>query len=746
MLNRLAAAWGIPCLRLARSACLAGLILAVLTTVQARAQEAPTQPLPDRLTPAAVEAMVARLSDTEVRGILLSELGARAEAVATSAAAPRPSIIDATTDQIRRVILQTSSAISDSPANAAAVVLALRTFLTDLGRTGAVLFLATLVCAIGLGLAIDRHYSRRMVAWQSARGVPTAESAVVPPFPASILVLLRRFLRDAAGGVLALAVRTLVVVAILPAGEARVALTILIWLVFVPRLLYDLLRFFLSPRRADLRLVSLDDGAARFLTRGLVAAVVVFGIGQTFLRLAEEIGGGDLAHGAGFWLNTLVYVVLALVVLLGRTALRALVRGGTGAEGAADNLITRAYPALAVLAILGTWIVATADWAARDRPDVQGGRHLLGLALVLVAPMCDALIRAAVRLVVPPMRGSGPAAEAARVSAVAGGVRIARVIVFGAIILAVAGLWRISLFGVASSGVGEALAQRLIGALMMLLAGYVVWELVRLSINRRLANEAVNAAPANPEALDEGGATGTASRLATVLPPISLTLQVAVVIVTVLMALDHLGVSVTTLLAGAGVLGIAVGFGAQKLVADVVSGMFFLIEDAFRANEYVSSGSMEGTVERLSIRSLHLRQSDGALNCIPYSNISAITNMSRDWGTMKQVFTVPFDTDLEKVRKIFKRIGQDLMANPEYAPAFIQPFKFKGVSAVDDVGIVVRGKFMYRPELSMQYLIQRDIYRRIQADFAAAGIAFARREVRVVAVGDGAGAAAAAVA
>lgn len=694
--------------------------------------------LPDPLTPQAVEGMVARLSDAEVRDILLSELGARAEAAATGAAAVQPSVLDTAAGQLRRVALRVTAAVRDSPDNAGAIVQAIRTFLADMGATGAALFVATLGAALLAGVAGERLYARRL--GQASRDMPTVDSASIPPFPASVPVTARRFLRDITGSVLAVVTGGVIVAVVLPQREAVVALTILVWLVFVPKLLLAVLAFFLSPRRADLRLVDLNDAEARALSRGLMLALMVFGAGQTFLRLAAEIGAEETAQGAGFWLQTLVYMVLAATVLLTRNTLRHLVRGCPRHPSGAESLLVRVYPLAALLAIVGTWMVSTADWAAGDRHGVQGGRHLLGLALVLVAPMCDTLIRATVRLIVPPMRGTGPLAEAARAAAIAGGIRIARVLVFGAIILAIAALWRISLFSVASSGVGEALARRMIGALLILLTGYVLWELVRLTINRRLANEQMQDTPENTEGPEEGGAGGTASRLATVLPPISFTLQVAVAIVTVLMALDHLGVSVTTLLAGAGVLGIALGFGAQKLVADVVSGIFFLIEDAFRANEYVNSGGAEGTVERLSIRSLHLRQSDGALHCIPYNNISAITNMSRDWGTMKQVFTVPFDTDIERVRKIFKRIGQDLQADPVFAPALIQTFKYKGVSQVNDVGIVVRGKFMFRPELALQFLIQREIYRRVQADFAAAGIAFARREIRVVVDGSNAGA------
>lgn len=721
-------------LRLAVLVRLAGLSLMLAMLPMAAGAESATTTLPDPLTPAATEALVARLSDNEVRDLLLSELGARAAAEAQSAPLGHFASVEATTAELSRFIAQVTDAIGESPQHARVVVGLIGDYLAGLGTAGGARFLGALVLAVALGFGADRLYARRLGSWQAARGVATADRGAGPPFPSSVPILTRRLLRDSAGAVLALAVGAVVVVAILPEREARVAMTVLIWLLFLPHLVFEVLRFFLSPRQPGLRLADLDDATARFFMYGLILVAVVLGVGETLTRVAVEVGGGQLTQGAGFWLSTVIYLLLIAIVVIGRRGLRRLLQNSASVAENGESRLALAYPALALVAILGTWAAATASWAAGEEQAVQQARHVFGLALLLIAPMCDTMIRATARLLVPPMRGSGPRAERARAASVSSGIRIARVVVFGAILLAIAGIWRISFFGVASAGVGEALARRMIGALLILLVGYVFWELVRLSVNRRLANEAVQPGPAlvGAEEADEGPQGGAASRLATVLPPIGFALQVAVIVISVLSALDYMGLNVAPLLAGAGVAGIAIGFGAQKLVADVVSGLFFLIEDAFRANEYLSASGIEGTVERLSIRSLHLRQSNGALNCIPYSNISAITNMGRDWGTMKQIFTIPFDTDIEKVRKIFKRIGQDLLADPIFAPAFLQPFKYKGVREVNDVGIVVSGKFMFRPELSLQFLIQREVYRRVHADFAAAGLSFARREVRVV--------------
>ncbi len=103
--------------------------------------------------------------------------------------------------------------------------------------------------------------------------------------------------------------------------------------------------------------------------------------------------------------------------------------------------------------------------------------------------------------------------------------------------------------------------------------------------------------------------------------------------------------------------------------------------------------------------------------------------MSRDWVIMKLRFTVPFDTDLDQVRKIFKKIGEQMIEMPEYENDFIQPFKSQGAADVTDVGIIVRGKFTAKP--GTQFMIRKEIYNRVQKAFEENGIEFARKEVRV---------------
>ena len=197
----------------------------------------------------------------------------------------------------------------------------------------------------------------------------------------------------------------------------------------------------------------------------------------------------------------------------------------------------------------------------------------------------------------------------------------------------------------------------------------------------------------------------------------------------VVFAADFLGVPVAPLIAGLGVGGLAIGFGAQTLVRDILSGLFFLLDDALRVGEYIDVGSVKGRVEQISIRSLRLRHHNGPLHTIPFGEIQHLTNFSRDWVIMKLEVRVPFDTDLEEVRKIIKKVGQDLMADAVHGLNLLEPLKSQGVNRMDDSAFILRVKFMAKP--GEQFMLRREVFRRIQEAFAANGIRFAPRRVIV---------------
>jgi small-conductance mechanosensitive channel len=294
-------------------------------------------------------------------------------------------------------------------------------------------------------------------------------------------------------------------------------------------------------------------------------------------------------------------------------------------------------------------------------------------------------------------------------------------------LLLLADLWHLSLFTLAERGLGARISDALLGIAITLLLARTLWELARTAIARRLVAERGSAAAERGE---EGG-DEPASRVRTLLPLFRGLLLAAIVVMATLSILSALGVNILPLLAGASVLGLAIGFGSQTLVRDVVSGAFYLVDDAFRLGEYVEVGDSKGTVEKIGIRSLHMRHHRGALNILPYGEIKRLCNTSRDWMIIVMQFHLTYDTDLTKVKKIVRRIGEELAADPELGPELLQPLKSQGVIATDESGLVVRVKFMAKPG-SAPYLIRREAYTRILRAFAAEGIRFAGRQVTVV--------------
>ncbi|SHJ22016.1 Small-conductance mechanosensitive channel [Shimia gijangensis] len=267
-----------------------------------------------------------------------------------------------------------------------------------------------------------------------------------------------------------------------------------------------------------------------------------------------------------------------------------------------------------------------------------------------------------------------------------------------------------------SQGVVPALTQMVITFFM----AYVLWQLVLIGSERVMSR----ATPA-----DGAGNTARQTRITTLLPLVRNFMLVAIAIIAVMIGLSAIGVDVLPLFAGAGVIGLAIGLGSQTLVKDVVSGIFFLLDDAFRVGDYVDAGVAMGTIERAGIRSLQIRHHLGALHTVPFGEIKTIANHSRDWVIFKMDFRLPFETDTNALRKKFKALGQKLLLDETFGGLFVEPLKSSGVVMMDDSAMVVRASFKSRP--GEQFQLRRVVYEAVRNMFREEGIDVAVREVRV---------------
>ncbi len=270
------------------------------------------------------------------------------------------------------------------------------------------------------------------------------------------------------------------------------------------------------------------------------------------------------------------------------------------------------------------------------------------------------------------------------------------------------------------------LAHGFLNALVILLVADLLWKLAHTAIDRQLAQSAPRRPAAHGLSPEEARRR---ARMRTLLPILRIVLFVVLAVTAILMALSSLGVQIAPLIAGAGVVGVAVGFGSQTLVKDIISGMFYLLDDAFRVGEYIVSGNYRGTVEGFSLRSIKLRHHRGPVFTVPFGMLGAVQNLSRDWVIDKVTVGVTYDTDLDKVKKVIKQVSKEIMADPELAKNIIEPLKSQGVAEMGDYAIQIRMKFMAKP--GEQFVVRRVVYDKIKKAFDANGIEFAFPTVTV---------------
>ncbi|MEM7068167.1 MAG: mechanosensitive ion channel domain-containing protein [Pseudomonadota bacterium] len=684
-------------------------------------QTAVAPSLPNPLTQESVRGLVSQLSDQEVRQLLLERLDAVANS-AKVAAENDQSAIEFLSSSIVGIGGSVITAVERFPNLVGGLQTGFTNFLDGRGVSGFLWFVGLFIVAFGIGLIFEyavRGLTRR---WRDQ--VATAEPDGL--FETFRVLGLRAALEIV--GLLAFCIAVyLAVTLLLPlAPDQELARRGMLVIVLI-KAVAVLGRFTLAPKRPDLRLVALDNNRAKKLYRQFIFIGGWIAIMQFLIGSLVQYGVPMGQLRLGFWLNVILYAYVIHVLYSSRAGLIQIIVGRDGLIKESGQRFAEWWPAISILLTIMNWMLVEIIVGAK-RFDLLNGQTNITLALIILAPVLDTALRGFVRHTTPPLIGEGSLAERAHQSTQRSYIRIGRVGLFGCILLLITSLWGINLISFEEGG--SQFIQRIISGLMVFLAGYIIWELINLWINRRLAKELTDAGvdlDADEPGGGEGGGTGL-SRLATVLPVLHLVLQSVVIVMALLIGLGQFGLDITPLLAGAGIVGLAIGFGAQTLVRDVVSGIFFLIDDAFRVGEYLVIDNTVGTVEKISLRSLQLRHHEGPIHTIPYGEIPKVTNNSRDWVIMKLKFTFPFETDANRIKKLFKKVGAEML-EAEYADDLIQTFKSQGVYDVDDVGIVIRGKFMAKP--GAQWIIRKDIYTRVQKVLDEAGIQFARKEVRV---------------
>ena len=259
-----------------------------------------------------------------------------------------------------------------------------------------------------------------------------------------------------------------------------------------------------------------------------------------------------------------------------------------------------------------------------------------------------------------------------------------------------------------ASELGRALIARLVTIVFILVAAATVWELVNATVERLLSDT-------------QPGAPGTRSaRMRTLLPLVRNVARVVLGIIVTLTVLSELGLDIAPLLAGAGIAGLAIGFGAQSLVKDVITGVFILLEDSITVGDVVNVGGHSGVVEGMTVRTVRLRDLSGNVHVVPFGEVQTVLNMTKDFAYALIEAGVAYKEDVDEVIGVLKEIGDEMCEDEEFGPMIMAPLEVMGLDSFGDSSVNIRVRMKTRP--IKQWSVRREYHRRMKRVFDERGI------------------------
>ncbi|MBM3548334.1 MAG: mechanosensitive ion channel [Alphaproteobacteria bacterium] len=267
-------------------------------------------------------------------------------------------------------------------------------------------------------------------------------------------------------------------------------------------------------------------------------------------------------------------------------------------------------------------------------------------------------------------------------------------------------LWGVDSLVWLSSDHGRRLVGMMVTIGIAVALGIVFWEVASAVIERTIRR------------IDRADTRN--ARLRTFLPLLRTVIFVTIVVVVGLTVMAELGINIAPLLAGAGVVGLAIGFGSQALVKDVITGLFILFEDTINVGDVVDLDGKGGVVEAITIRTIRLRDMTGSQITIPFSAVTTIKNMTRDFSYYVFDVSVAYDQEIAQVEDVLKKVDEEMRSEPQWAARILAPIEILGVDKFGDYAITLKARTKTRP--IQQWAVGREFNRRIKIAFDAAGI------------------------
>lgn len=500
--------------------------------------------------------------------------------------------------------------------------------------------------------------------------------------------------------------------------ETRLVAVALVNASILSRLILALSAFLLAPDAPQLRLWRIGDESAQYIHHW-VKRLALIGIYGFFVLQAALLLGLDHVPYAVL-LNLLGAVMLGLLLVLiaqnREDVARAIAAAPPAGSDEPRQLLplrrgfARVWHLAAGLYLLLVYVI----WVVRVE---HGAQFVLRATLVSLAVIAgtvllfrgvDRLFDRGLRLSDELQRGfPGLDQRLNRYFPILRKMLKAILVVFATLLIADA--WGVDALHWLIEGSGRVLLLALLNILLILAVAVVLWEVASGSIERYLGDDTAS-----------GQASGRSPRIRTLLTVGRNALLVVLTLVATLMVLSELGINIAPLLAGAGVVGLAIGFGAQRLVQDVINGIFILFQDLMSVGDVVKLGDKAGVVEALSIRTVRLRDLAGVVHTIPFSAIEGVSNLTREFSFHVFDIGIAYREDVDDVVELLKQIGEELRADAETGPLILEPLEVFGLDAFGDSAIVIKGRIKTRP--IKQWQVGRAFNRLVKIRFDEHGI------------------------
>jgi small conductance mechanosensitive channel len=703
-------------------------LLAAALPLPVLAQSAPASP-PPSAAPAPVSAqelerLVSALQDDAQRARLVEQLkgliAAQRGAEVTEPAAPATLLeeISARIDALSGEVVAAAAVIVDAPRLVAWVEYQVRE-----PETRGFWLEVFLKLGVIFGFALFAEWALRTLLRQPRRRLATgvAEHVVW-----RIVLMVVRGLLDALP-ILAFAGIAYVVLPLTSPrfGTERVATT-LVGAYVTTRIIAALARIVLLPRQSA-GLFAYWSEETRFylfvwIKRFTYVAVYAYAIaaGAWWLGIPGGIYALFLKAAA------LVLATLAIIfVLQNRAAVadwlrgRALDDGDAGAAGGGEASSWRVVRArladtwhiLAILYIVGIFLV--------DVLRIEGGfvfvlrATLLTIALFFAARFAVSLVRRTARrgfAIGDDLKQRYPTLETRANRYLPAITFVSALVIYAFAALAVLQAWNIESFSWFGSDFGRRLTGSLIGIGSILLVALIVWEIFSSAIERYLSGVDSRGVP-----------VARSARARTLLPLVRTSVLVVLIVFVALIVLSELGLNIAPLLAGAGVVGLAIGFGSQALVKDVITGLFILIEDTLAVGDVVDVGKGHaGVVEAISIRTIRIRDGAGTLHAVPFSEVTSVNNLTKDYAYHVASIALSYREDVDRVSQVLREIGAELMKDAAFRPFILEPLEIIGIDKMNELGLFLQARIKTLPR--KQWAIGYEFARRVRQEFSRRGI------------------------